>query len=215
MTQITDQMGQAQGQAQEVVGQAAQKVQEGGRQAMGKAGGQLRSQLDSRSTQAGEQVVSFGETLRTAGQSMRDEGKTGPAEIADRAASQVDRLGGYLRDADADAMLQDVESFARRQPWAVAGIGFVLGMAAARFLKASSERRYEENLYGPTYGSAYDSPEYTPQPSGIGTAAGAGTTPGTIGTTPGTLDTTPGLTGAREPLRDDEWTGGPSTPASL
>lgn len=208
MTQITDQMGQTQGQAQEVVGQAAQKVQEGGRQAMDKAGGQLRSQLDSRSTQAGEQVVSFGETLRNAGQSMRDEGKTGPAEIADRAASQIDRLGGYLRDADADRMVQDVESFARRQPWAVAGMGFVLGMAAARFLKASSERRYEEGLYGPTYGSYYEAPDYTPAPSGIGTAAGAGTTPGT-------LDTTPGLTGTREPLRDDEWTGGPSTPASL
>jgi hypothetical protein len=35
-----------------------------------------------------------------------------------------------------------VEDFARRRPWLVAGIGFAVGLAASRFLKASSERRY-------------------------------------------------------------------------
>ena len=40
-------------------------------------------------------------------------------------------------------MLRDVEDFARRRPWIVAGIGLAAGLAASRFLKASSERRYD------------------------------------------------------------------------
>ena len=41
-----------------------------------------------------------------------------------------------------DQLLRDAEEFARRRPWMVAGMGLVAGLAASRFLKASSERRY-------------------------------------------------------------------------
>ena len=55
----------------------------------------------------------------------------------------MERLGGYLEQTNGDHLLRDAEDFARRRPWMVAGMGLVAGLAASRFLKASSERRYE------------------------------------------------------------------------
>ena len=48
----------------------------------------------------------------------------------------------FLADANGDALLYDIENFARRQPWLVAGAGAVAGFLAARFVKASSGTRY-------------------------------------------------------------------------
>jgi hypothetical protein len=42
-------------------------------------------------------------------------------------------------------MLNDLERFARQQPWLATSGGLVLGFFASRFLKASSARRYESN----------------------------------------------------------------------
>jgi hypothetical protein len=53
----------------------------------------------------------------------------------------------YLQSADADRILADVENVARRNSWAVVIGGVVAGAAAARFLKASSSRRYESSPY--------------------------------------------------------------------
>jgi hypothetical protein len=46
-----------------------------------------------------------------------------------------------LKDADSNKMLRDLEDFGRRQPAALAAGGVVLGLLAARFLKASSAQR--------------------------------------------------------------------------
>ena len=40
--------------------------------------------------------------------------------------------------------MRDVEDFARRRPWMLAGLGMLGGVAAARFVKASSEQRYSD-----------------------------------------------------------------------
>ena len=64
-------------------------------------------------------------------------------------------LAGQLSDEEADAferaleanpaLARDVERIARSRPWLVAGGGTVLGFLAARFTKASSSRRFEQN----------------------------------------------------------------------
>lgn len=125
--------------AQEVAGEAGEKVQE----AAGTAQEKLREQMDQRSTKAGETVAGTAQDLRTVGEELRKQGKDMPARVADRAAEQTERVGSYLRDADSDRMLSDVEDFGRRQPLAVLAGGLVLGIAAARFLKASSHGRYQ------------------------------------------------------------------------
>jgi hypothetical protein len=45
-------------------------------------------------------------------------------------------------------MLHDVEDFGRRQPLALLAGGMVLGIVAARFLKASSSSRYQTRMAG-------------------------------------------------------------------
>jgi hypothetical protein len=68
------------------------------------------------------------------------------AGLAVGAADRIDRLGGYLDRTSGTELVRDVEDFARRRPWMVAGMGLVVGLAASRFLKASSERRYGGSL---------------------------------------------------------------------
>jgi hypothetical protein len=131
--------GQAQEKAQAVVGQAQEKAQE----AAGQARGRLREQVDQRSTQAGEQVASTASDIRSVGLELRNQGKDGPAKLADQAADRAERVGSYLQESDADRILRDVEGFGRRQPWAVVAGGLALGFVASRFLKASSRGRYE------------------------------------------------------------------------
>jgi hypothetical protein len=63
--------------------------------------------------------------------------------VAEQLADRAESFGSYLRHANGERLLADVEAFARRQPWLVAAGGLALGFAASRFLKASSSRRYQ------------------------------------------------------------------------
>ena len=131
-------------QAKEKAQQAAGTAKEQAQQAAGQAKGALRTQVDQRSTEAGDRVGGFASDVRSVGDQLRQQGKDQPAKLADQAAERAERLSGYLRDSDADRILGDLEDFGRRQPWAVIGAGLALGLAASRFLKASSSRRYEQ-----------------------------------------------------------------------
>jgi hypothetical protein len=124
--------------AREVSQQAAQK----GREAADAARGRMREQVDQRSTQAGEELTTVAGDTRTVGEELRRQGKDQPAKLAEQAADRVEQVGDYLRNSDADTILRDVEDFGRRQPLAVVAGGFVVGLLASRFLKASSSDRY-------------------------------------------------------------------------
>jgi hypothetical protein len=125
--------------------QAKEKVQETAQQAAGQARGQLGRQVDQRSTQAGEQVSTTADDVRSVAQQLREQGKDQPAKLAEQAADRAQRLGDYLKESDSDRILRDVEDFGRRQPWAVMFGGLAAGFLASRFLKASSSRRYESS----------------------------------------------------------------------
>jgi hypothetical protein len=129
--------------AQEMMQEAAGQAQEKAQEAAGKARGMVREQVDQRSTKAGEQVSGTAEDLRSVGEELRKQGKETPAKLADQAAERTEQVGSYLSEADGDKLLADLEDFGRRRPWAVLAGGLVAGMAAARFLKASSQSRYQ------------------------------------------------------------------------
>src|SRR3954449_8867442 len=131
---------QAQEKAQEVREQAGEQV----RKATGQARDRARDQVDQRSTQAGEQVHQHASDLRDVAHQLREQGKDGPAKIADQVAERAERAGSWMKDSDADRILSDVEDFARSNPWAVAAAGLAVGFAASRVLKASSSQRYEQ-----------------------------------------------------------------------
>jgi hypothetical protein len=108
--------------------------------------GQLRSQVEQRSTQAGESVTAAAKDVRSMGEQLRAQGKDGAAKVADQTAQRAEQLGGYLTESDAGRILADVEDVARRQPWAVVAGGLLAGFAASRFLKASSRKRYRSPI---------------------------------------------------------------------
>jgi len=143
MTAETEEQGSA---VQEKAQQAAGEVSEKAQEAAGGAQEKLREQLDQRSTKAGDTVAGTAGDLRSVGEELRKQGKDTPARLADQAAEKTDRLGSYLRESDADTMLADIEDFGRRQPLAVLAGGLVVGIAAARFLKASSRGRYRTRI---------------------------------------------------------------------
>jgi hypothetical protein len=124
--------------------QAKEKATEQAQQVKGQASSMLRSQVAERSTDAGQRVGGFASDTRSISQELRKQGKDQPAKLAEQAAERAERLGDYLKRSDADRILGDVEDFGRRQPWAVIAGGLALGIAASRFLKASSSNRYEQ-----------------------------------------------------------------------
>lgn len=147
--------------AQEVAGQAQEKAQEAASQAQD----MLREQVDQRSTQAGQKVSGAAEDLRSVSTELRNQGKETPAKLADQGAERIERVGSYLSESDANTLLSDIEDFGRRQPLAVLAGGLVVGMAAARFLKASSSNRYRSRFpaEGPTRERRYQPPPAVPE----------------------------------------------------
>jgi hypothetical protein len=155
-----DDTGQAQqvaDQTREKVGEAADQAKETAQNVVSQAQNTVREQVDQRTTEAGERIGSTAEDIRSVGQELRNQSKEGPANIAEQAADRIDRAAGYLRDSDGDRILNDVEDFGRRQPWAVLAGAVVVGLAAARFLKASSRERYSSRQSSRT-ATGYASP---------------------------------------------------------
>jgi len=145
----TDRVGDKAG---ELAGRAQEKVAP----AVGQAQDRVRVEVDRRSTQAGDQLTATAEALRHTSQELRTKGNEPHAKVTEAAADRMDQVGDYLRGADADRILADVEDLARRQPMVVAAGGLMLGLVAARVLKASSDRRYEAYRTRTSSGRAYE-----------------------------------------------------------
>jgi hypothetical protein len=146
MTNGTDDAGTGEG----LAGQASAKVQGAASVAHEKASelreqgsARLGDQFDQRSTAVGAQMRSLAEALRRSGNDLSNQGSSNAAQLTEGAAERIERVGSYLEQKSGGEVMRDVESFARRRPWILAGLGMVAGMAGARFVKASSERRYD------------------------------------------------------------------------
>ena len=146
--------------AYESTKQQAQEVGERMRESTQRAGGQaqekIREQIDTRTTQLGEQVSATASDLRSVG----EQGNEGPARIADTAADRVEQFGDYLKGVDSDRLLSDLESFARQRPWVVAAAGLTLGFVGSRLLKVSSGERYRASQFSQGSSPGREFPSY-------------------------------------------------------
>ena len=144
-------VGQVASQTEDAAAKAQEKAVELKEQGRNK----LSETVDERTTQAGGQARQLAQALRRSGEQLREQGDGRQvAGVTEGAAERIERLGGYLEQTSGDELLRDVEDVARRRPWMVAGIGLAVGLAASRFLKASSERRYD-SASGGAYSSRY------------------------------------------------------------
>ena len=181
---------------------AKDKAAEVGSQVSDKA----KSQVDTRTTEAGDQLQDKAEGLHQMGDQLRDSGQDAFAQLADKIAGFTEDAAKYLRDADGDSLFGDVERLARRQPWAVAAGGLFLGFAASRIVKAGTDRRTSGDSIG-RYSTAADTGSID-LTRGYGTTVGAGTSTG-LGSgydtdyATGTTSGSGGLASGYEPLDND------------
>ena len=137
MANITDErtsqseLEQVKERVQDVAGEAKQQTRE-----------QLRTQIDTRTSQAGEQISATSQAFRGASDSLRQQGNDRAASVVETLAERSERFGAYLTHTDGDGLLRDAEDLARRQPWLIVSAGAFAGFLAARFVKASSDARY-------------------------------------------------------------------------
>jgi hypothetical protein len=112
--------------------------------------------------QAAERLGSLAQALRETGRKLNEGQQAGDfGQYADRAAQQVERLSGYLRESDLRGFVRDTENFARRRPEVFLGGTLIAGLMLARFLKASSPSQQGSR-------SGYDGGAWTGYPQSTG-----------------------------------------------
>jgi hypothetical protein len=111
-----------------------------------------------------QRVHKYAEALRAASERLRDEEGNVLAEPAQKGAEQLERMSSYLREKEPADLLEDLETFARRKPEVVFGGLFVLGLATARFLKASRRRPWSAGTPEPVgdAGTSAAAPAFSP-----------------------------------------------------
>ncbi|PQO31634.1 hypothetical protein [Blastopirellula marina] len=98
---------------------------------------------------AAEELGSFGSALRSAAESLESDGEEAVAGYANMCAAQLESTSHYLRERRLGDLYHDANRFARKHPEIFLGGMFLVGIAAARFLKASEpepETNYSDAL---------------------------------------------------------------------
>jgi len=173
MTDVTDERSEATSATEQV----KERVQDVTADAKHQTREQLRNQIETRSTEAGHQISAGGQAMRRTSEQLRSEGQHDVARFVEAVADRGEQLGAYLTRADGERILRDIEDFARRQPWLVAGGGAVLGFLGARFVKASSSGRYRARtltVSSGANGAGFDRTYPTARPAAPAIKAGQG-----------------------------------------
>jgi uncharacterized protein YjbJ (UPF0337 family) len=133
--QVKDLAGGAKEQAKSLAGEAKDQAKEVANQARD----HVQSLVGQQKNQAADRLGSLAGALREAGRKLNEGEQAGDfGQYADRAAQQLERVSGYLRDHDLRDFVRDTETFARRRPEVFLGGTLIAGLMLARFLKASS-----------------------------------------------------------------------------
>lgn len=129
---------QEEGQAKQQSREVARQGQEQASYYAGEARQRIEEQIDTQKERASGELSGISKALRQTGSQLREQDQDSVGQYAERAAGQTDRLSEYLHEKEASQLIGDVEDFARSRPSVFLGGAFVLGIAAARFLKSSS-----------------------------------------------------------------------------
>ena len=146
-TGSTSQVGQVKEQAKQQTQQLGAQARQQASELANRGGEQVKSQLANQKHEASQRMPPVQTALRETGQQLRNQGQGPVADYADKAADQVERFAGYLRENDVDSLLNDARGFARNNPGVFLGSAAALGFLATRFLKSSSEEGYSAD-YG-------------------------------------------------------------------
>lgn len=96
-----------------------------------------------------EHVGGLAEALHHTAKHLEEQHRDMVAQYTGQAAQGLERFAHTLRERDLQAMVGQVEAFARRQPAVFIGSAALLGFLAARFLKSSAESRHSDAEQSP------------------------------------------------------------------
>lgn len=99
---------------------------------------QVTSQVTSQLARAADGIDSLRGVFARTGEELSGNGLAAFGEYADQLSTAMGDWSDYLRTAEMDQVLDDIQGYARRHPAVFVGTCFVLGFAVARFLKSSS-----------------------------------------------------------------------------
>lgn len=159
---------------QQMGGDIAGKAQEKASDLQSQVRQQAVSGLNGQKKMAADSLQSVAEAVRKTENQLREQNQGAVAEYAGNAAGQIERLSHYVRESDPEAMMGDVEQYARRQPAIFLGGAFLLGALGARFIRTSGQKRQATPPIRPGFGSPTPGmaarggfrPEYGPQTPG-------------------------------------------------
>jgi gas vesicle protein len=136
----------------EEVRQSTEQLKQTAQQKAGEMTEQTKQQATSlaegQKSQATQNLDSISGALRSTEQQLHSDGQKVAAQAVTMAASQVEKLSGYLQSHSVSEMVGEAEAFARRQPAAFLGGAFVLGFALSRFLKSTPSQGSSPSSYG-------------------------------------------------------------------
>lgn len=133
--------------------------------------------LHRRKDQAAEELSHIEQAVRRASDTLREENDTNLAGYTDAIASTISEVSGWLKRKDLSGIVSDAEHLARRRPELFFGGMFISGLAAARFLKASSHHRAGDGRARSQQRSGSSPATKAPTTSGTLPSASTGTAP--------------------------------------
>jgi hypothetical protein len=121
----------------------------------------LKQAVEGQKNVGAEYVGNLADTLRRAAREFDNDLPIAGSYMR-KAASQVENVSDSIRNGNLEDLMQEVQSFARRQPTAFLGMSVLAGFAMVRFLKSSAEGAsnggssdFASNSYGRSGGGSY------------------------------------------------------------
>ncbi len=102
-----------------------------------KARSQVRSLAESGREDLADQIGGFGRALHGMGEKLRDENNEQAGHYSHLLGDQAQRVSRYLSEHDSDALVGEIEGFAREHPLMFLGGCVGIGFAIGRFFKAT------------------------------------------------------------------------------
>jgi hypothetical protein len=127
------------------------RVQNEAERLSGEAKAKAQSLLHEQQHAIADQVGGFAQALHQTAQHLQEQHHDAVAQYTGQAAQSLERFSQTLRERDINAIVGQVQDFARRQPAVFIGSAALLGFMAARFLKSSAtsqHARSEQTTYG-------------------------------------------------------------------
>ncbi len=126
--------------AMEQGGAAVEQIKTAAQSAARQAQGAGRDFVHEQQENLAHKVDEYAGAVRATAERLRTDEDNLLATPAQKAAEQLEEVSRYLREKEPADFLDDLESFARRKPEVVFGALFAVGLAAARFFKASRKK---------------------------------------------------------------------------